>query len=300
MAPMPATNESASPAPGVTIARGRLLRLVCSEVWGGNRPVDAAVELPGVRGWVFSSPCGGPRGGDVHYLSACGSGVLARMCVADVVGHGEAAATVSAELFGLVRRYMNRHDERCIMRGLNRRLGRIGLQAMTTAAAATYYSTSGELSVSYAGHPPAWLFEAASGEWTRLGPAAGQTPERRPTNLPLAIIDDAVYTRQTIRVLPGDRLFLFTDGLVEAPGAAGGSFGEERQAKVLRAHRLDSCHGLARAMRAALETHVGDAAAHDDVTFMVLEFGPGPPGPVVWTAVKNRILRPRGNSAEFA
>jgi sigma-B regulation protein RsbU (phosphoserine phosphatase) len=300
MASMPASKESPPVEPASTPAPGRALRLVCSEVWGGNRPIDASVELPGVRGWVYSVPCGGRRGGDVHYLSACGSGVLARVCVADVVGHGEAAAAVSAELFGLVRRYMNRHDERCIMRGLNRRLGRIGLQAMTTAAAATYYSTSGELSVSYAGHPPAWYFATASGEWTRLGPAAGKMPERRPTNLPLAIVDDAVYTRQTLRVARGDRLFLFTDGLVEAPGADGGSFGEDRQAVVLREHGRDSCEGLSRAMRAALEAHVGNAAAHDDVTFMVLEFGPGPPGPVIWTALKNRIVRPRGNSAEFA
>ena len=35
---------------------------VCAEVWGGNRPVNAPIDLPGVRGWVYSHPCEGGRG----------------------------------------------------------------------------------------------------------------------------------------------------------------------------------------------------------------------------------------------
>src|SRR5947209_4327986 len=83
------------------------LQLVCAEIWGGNRAVYRAVELPGLRGVLFSSPSDGGRGGDVHYLSVCGSGLLSRMCVADVVGHGEAVAAVSGEMHVLLRKLMN-------------------------------------------------------------------------------------------------------------------------------------------------------------------------------------------------
>src|SRR5512139_242502 len=52
-------------------------RLACAEVRGGNHPIYDVVELPGLRGVLYSNPCAGARGGDVHYLSVCGSGLLA-------------------------------------------------------------------------------------------------------------------------------------------------------------------------------------------------------------------------------
>ena len=72
--------------------------LVCWKVWGGNGQVDAPISIPGLRGQLYSRPCGSDRGGDVYYLSACGSGALARLCIADVTGHGSSVATFSAWL----------------------------------------------------------------------------------------------------------------------------------------------------------------------------------------------------------
>ena len=61
------------------------------EVWGGNEPVDASVELPGMDAWVYSVPFGNSQtGGDVHFVSSCGSGRVYRMMIADVSGHGRA------------------------------------------------------------------------------------------------------------------------------------------------------------------------------------------------------------------
>ena len=67
---------------------GESIGLVCNEVWGGNQAFHGPIELPGLRGALFSQPCGGGRGGDVHYLSVCGSGLISRACLADVTGHG--------------------------------------------------------------------------------------------------------------------------------------------------------------------------------------------------------------------
>ena len=75
--------------------------LACGEVFGGNEPVHTAIELPGLHGVLYSHPCHGVRGGDVHYLSVCGSGLLARVCIADVLGHGEVVAQVSAQMHAL-------------------------------------------------------------------------------------------------------------------------------------------------------------------------------------------------------
>src|SRR5262245_36486805 len=129
--PAAAVSTDVRPAP----LDKRQARLVCSEVWGGNRPIHVPVDLPGVHGVLFSQPAEGGRGGDVHYLSVCGSGIMARMCLADVVGHGETVARISSEMHAELRRQMNWPDERRVFRGLNRRLHRIGIDAMTTAAA---------------------------------------------------------------------------------------------------------------------------------------------------------------------
>lgn len=280
---LPGVRESAEPA-----------RLVCSEVWGGNRAVDRAVALPGLRGWLFSQPCEqSGRGGDVHYLSVCSSGLLTRACVADVVGHGDAVATVGAELHALFRRYMNWSDERQVLRALNRRLERKGLGAMTTAAAVSYYPPSRSLSISYAGHPPAWVYRRSADAWERF--AVGSQPETgRPRDLPLAVVAEADFSRRQTRLAEGDRVLLFTDGVIEAP-LDGEYFGEERLGRLLHARRGEDCEALAGAILAELAPGSGRRFDHDDVTVLLLEVTRKPPGPTIWTAVKNMVLRPRGN-----
>src|SRR5215470_13786358 len=193
---MPAMDGPTSPS--IVVAplalHERPARLVCSEVWGGNRPIHCPVDLPGVRGILFSQPAEGGRGGDVHYLSVCGSGILARMCVADVVGHGETVARISGELHAELRRLMNWPDERRVFRGLNRRLHKIGIDAMTTAAAVSYYPPRRKLSVSYAGHPPAWFYRKAEQRWRLLRVERDGRSDGF-VDGPLAIDPDASYTR---------------------------------------------------------------------------------------------------------
>jgi osmotically-inducible protein OsmY len=70
--------------------------LTCSEVWGSNSNVAHSVELPGLQGWVYSAPIElGQNGGDIHYLSVCDSGVLCRVALADISGHGRAVSAVA-------------------------------------------------------------------------------------------------------------------------------------------------------------------------------------------------------------
>ncbi|MBI5762539.1 MAG: serine/threonine-protein phosphatase [Planctomycetes bacterium] len=289
---MPSTAETLPPASP--------LKLVCSELWGGNRPVHRRVELPGLRGVLYSQPCGGGRGGDVHYLSVCGSGVFSRLCLADVAGHGETVAAISGELHRHMRRAMNSLDQRKVLRDLNANLEALGLHAMTTAAAVTYYPPSRSLSFSYAGHPPGWVFRRATNVWNQLTLAETRGTTRL-TNAPMGIEADADFTRQTIKAEQGDRFLLVTDGVLEAPDANGSLFGVENVERVLRANAGGTCDDIARALLAALTSHCGrETLTHDDVTFLVTEIVPGPKGSHFWLALKNRLLRPRGNSGDLA
>ena len=72
---------------------------MCSEIWGANGKVAHSVELSGLHGWVYSAPIElGKDGGDIHYLFVCETGVLCRVALADVSGHGQ-TVTVAASIW---------------------------------------------------------------------------------------------------------------------------------------------------------------------------------------------------------
>jgi sigma-B regulation protein RsbU (phosphoserine phosphatase) len=217
------------------------------------------------------------------------------MCVADVVGHGEAVASVSREMHALLRRFMNQPDQRRVLADLNRRVQQMGLGAMTTAAAFSYYPTTRRLSFSYAGHPPAWFFCGTHRHWLRLdGPQSRAAPDC-PLDMPLGIDGRTRYSTGSIEIHPGDRLLILTDGVLEVPDAQGDLFGEARLEQLLQQYESESCDGLAGALRAELAAHAGRSELdHDDVTFLAIEFTEAPRGPAAWQAVKNRLLRRRG------
>jgi len=281
--------------PGEIAAR----EFTCAEVWGGNRFVSRPVLLPGIDGYLWSHPCLGGRGGDVHFLSICGSGLLSRFCLADVAGHGESVAAVSSELHRLLRKYMNFPDQRRVLRALNRKLEAGGVaRTMTTAVAVTYYPPRGYLSVSYAGHPPGWLYDAAACEWQRLLMSpAGRLGS---VDLPLAASSETRFNKLRRRVRVGDRLLLVTDGVLEAPGPDREFFGEARVGAVLREHHRESVEAIVRALVAAVIAHTGRPdLPHDDATALLVEFVPGPRGLGILHALRNRLrLRRRPASPD--
>jgi len=298
--------------PGPTAARQRVTALpthefVCSEIWGGNQPVETHVSLPGLRGKLYSRPVGGSGGGDLHFLSACDSGILARACLADVAGHGAAVAAVSSEIHVLLRRFVNLSDQRGFLRALNRRLAAEDPMIMTTAAVMSYYPPNRSLSVSYAGHPPALLYSAARGLWQALTPPNPTGLE----DLPIGVDAATKFGRRRVRVSSGDRIALFTDGVIEAPFGGGRSpahasepdtahgepkhelFGSARVIEYLQRRREATPAEQVDGLLAELGAYTGDASlAHDDVTILVVEVVPSPGGPMIWKAINNRVLRP--------
>ncbi|MBK9128586.1 MAG: serine/threonine-protein phosphatase [Phycisphaerales bacterium] len=272
-------------------------QFACAEIWGGNRPADGAIELPGVRGYIYSRPCDGGRGGDIHYVSLCNSGLISRVCLADVAGHGETIAAVGGTIHGLLRQYMNSFDQRRVLADLNRQMDRQELGAMTTAVTVTLFPPSRYLSISYAGHPPAWFLRRSEGRWRLLDPRE-DVPSRRRVDLPLAVDPNAEFGRYDLRVRTGDRLLLLTDGVLEAPSPTGEQFGESRLARVLDQHRAAPLDELTRGIVQALCEHTGcPEVAHDDVTLLALEIVPGPPLLGLLHALKNRLFARRRGRA---
>jgi serine phosphatase RsbU (regulator of sigma subunit) len=93
--------------------------------------------------------------------------------------------------------------------------------------------------------------------------------------LMLGMFPDAAYSSVEIRVGPGDRCLLCTDGVFEAKNAAQEEFGKSRCEKFL-ATRLDTPPALfADELLRAIADFSGNnsgRAQEDDITLLVLDF----------------------------
>src|SRR5262245_27281934 len=167
----------------------QLQTLRCMEIWGGIEPVESSVRTPGLDLWVYSRPFeGDEQGGDVHFVTLCGGGVITRIVVADVSGHGSSVAEFSAMLRTLLRKHINNKSQSRVVERLNQEFAeRARLSRFATAVVATYLTSSDELSISSAGHPRPLHFRAAEGTWAVLMPESDGRGGL--SNLPLGLDD---------------------------------------------------------------------------------------------------------------
>ena len=85
---------------------------------------------------------------------------------------------------------------------------------------------------------------------------------------PLAAIDGARFREYTLEFSPGDRLFVYTDGIPEAINTETEAYGTERMLAALNAYTGDTPEGLLGAVRQDLSSFVGAAEPFDDVTML--------------------------------
>jgi len=76
-------------------------RLECKGIWGGIRNRDMEIAAGKVIGSIYSASCEGGKGGDIYYFGVCQGGIITRLAIADVVGHGEAVTEVSQYVYDL-------------------------------------------------------------------------------------------------------------------------------------------------------------------------------------------------------
>jgi sigma-B regulation protein RsbU (phosphoserine phosphatase) len=143
---------------------------------------------------------------------------------------------------------------------------------MTTAAVVAYYSQENEARVSYAGHPPVLYRRASDKAWSYARPRGSKSQsDGLPLNIPLAIDLDTQYRQLMIPMAPGDRLFVYTDGIIDAPSREGESFGLARLKDVLDANTTAPLSELKSAVLKTLHRYTEKELTHDDITLIALE-----------------------------
>lgn len=252
-------------------SRSPVHSLRCMEIWGGNSAMEEAIRTPGLDGWVYSRPHEGAEGGgDVHYVSLCGGGIITRLIVADVSGHGAAVAEMARSLRSLMRKNINRKSQGKLVRELNRQFGAMAqLRRFATAVVATYLAHKRRLTVCLAGHPAPLWYRADRGAWMLLNPTVAER-ESIAANLPLGIDDAGAYDQFAVALGHDDLVVFCTDALIEAADPSGHLLGEEGLLDLARALDCREPARLGPALLEAVGRHRAGAPADDDVTLMIL------------------------------
>ena len=143
---------------------------------------------------------------------------------------------------------------------------------MTTAAVVAYYREENKARISYAGHPPVLYRRAKDNDWCYARPPGrkGQT-DGFPLNIPLAVDLDTLYGQLTISMVPGDRLFVYTDGIIDAPNPEGESFGLDRLKDVLDTNTGVPLSELKMAVLKTLHQFTKQELTYDDITLIAME-----------------------------
>jgi sigma-B regulation protein RsbU (phosphoserine phosphatase) len=147
----------------------------------------------------------------------------AGLLIADVSGHGVPAALIASMVkLAATSQRANAADPAKLLAGMNAALCGNTQDQFVTAAYVHLDSISGRLQYSAAGHPPMLLLRD------------GKVLEIAENGLMLAAFDFATYTSATRPLEAGDRLLLYTDGLIEAANGKGDFFGQEALSGALR------------------------------------------------------------------
>ena len=143
---------------------------------------------------------------------------------------------------------------------------------MTTAAVVAYHRPEGRVKISYAGHPPVFHKKAADKTWSYIKPAKRKDQSGGfPINLPLATDIDTHYAEVAISTGPGDRFFVYTDGITDALNSSGQPFRLKRLKNVLDENSEVPLADLKSSVLKRLNRYTDKEIDHDDITLIALE-----------------------------
>lgn len=187
-----------------------------------------------------------------------------RVVLADAMGHGMAAALLTQVVQTSVQRWPLDAGGGEIFADLNQLIGRGDQMAYATGVCAVL-EADGLLRVTSAGAPSVLLWRAADGRIESLDGSGSA----------LGMFDDALvsYSEQSLRLAPGDRAYIYTDGISECVVEEGQLLGEGGLRTLIAA-------AVDQGAQAALQTLLDSVEARrsedyrDDVCVCVLEYRP--------------------------
>ena len=233
----------------------RLARTIQQSLLPGKLPSEGWLSASGSS--VASHEVGGDYFDVTPVTSKCWSAV-----VADVSGKGVGSALLASLLQGaLITATEHREAMSHRMERLNRfLLDRTGGEKYATV----FYSIlhqDGRLFYVNAAHCPPIVVRPGS-----------PRVEMDASAMPVGLMEGAEFPAKEQRLLPGDKVVIYSDGVTEAQDTQGGFFGKRRLREIVDAKAAGSCASIHDAIQEAVAAFTEGAAQSDDITVLVLEF----------------------------
>ena len=221
---------------------------------------NAPPAWPELRWGVHYAPLD-QLGGD-YYDMANPQPDLLGILIADASGHSIAAAMVAIASRTAFTEVANSNPSPgAVLTEMNSRLQGLADERFVTAFYGVFDRRSRVLTYANAGHPYPLRWVAAT---RGVEPLAAQ-------GFMLGIMPGEQYREKTVLLAPGDRLCLYTDGLVEARNEIGETFGSERLTECMLAHGTASAERLSQQVLECQKAFRGSHALSDDLTVVVAE-----------------------------
>jgi sigma-B regulation protein RsbU (phosphoserine phosphatase) len=225
-------------------------------------------EMPNLPGATLAGHCRPALGvgGDYYDVFDLGEGRTG-LAVGDVSGKGISAALLMASLRASLRGVTldNPRDFANLMDKVNR----LVFEASASNRYATFFFAAFDpaarrLECVNAGHNPPILL--------RNGPdGTAQTLRLEADGPVVGLLPLAPYTEQSMSLMPGDVLLLYTDGISEAMTHEDEEWGEERLIAAAEKVKGKSAAEILRAIFNAADAFTAGAPQHDDMTLLVLK-----------------------------
>jgi serine phosphatase RsbU (regulator of sigma subunit) len=244
----------------------------CMELWAGNEKAHRSLELAGLESDVIALPSGGDKGGDLSAVFSC-SDNIARVVLADCVGHGYTASAVARHVHHLLHKFQDIRDTASLLAALNDAFtlsneNSNGPLRLTTVVTGTFDGTTGEFNFAYAAHPRMLLWRDREKRFLELGEGL--------EGFPLGYITGESYNQQSVRLNHGDMILAFSDGATEVRSPSG----EELTSKGFMSLAEKTLHGLTTPhalsefseslLRGVHRYRGGEGDLDDDITLLIL------------------------------
>jgi serine phosphatase RsbU (regulator of sigma subunit) len=188
---------------------------------------------------------------------------LTYLFVADVSGHGLPAAILVSLLKSYIHTEAGADSSLAdFMTRLNDFLFSVSLPTQFATAALFRIDQGRELVYSNAAHPPFLLYQSATGRTATL---------ESPSNL-LGAMPQMRFEEQRITVLPGDTLFVYTDGLTDRVTPNGEFYSIDRIAALLESSAGDELSALYDRLYEDVTSFSATEEFRDDIAFVVARF----------------------------
>lgn len=220
---------------------------------------DENPEIPGWDCWLFTRPANDVGGDLVDFMQLEENKYY--LALGDVAGKGLGAALLMSKLQSTLRALAQDFKN---LEDLGSKINKIFYRdSLPTKFASLVYleteTNSGKICMLNAGHFQPLILKGNEVTETEKGAPA------------LGIMNDTKYKELEFNLEKDDILFVYSDGLTEACNENEEFYGDENLKRTLLDSRNLTCNEIGKKIMFSVDSFVGDAPLHDDLSMIILK-----------------------------